>query len=576
VLGGISVQALFAAIIFFFLTIHAGAAERRVALVVGNSTYAKAEISLANPKNDAADIASTLREIGFEVTEAPDLAVLAFDKALLEFTAKAHEADIALFFYAGHGLQISGRSFLMPTDAKLENEASALRELMAIQDIVAKVENAAKVSIIVIDACRDNPLADKLKRRVRAENRSVNVAEGLGPLSVIGSNTLVVYATVPGEVAQDGAGRNSPFMASLLKHVKTAGLEVELMFKRVTADVLKTTKGKQQPERLSRLQTVVFFLAAHADAPPKSKQQPTTPLAYENESQRLMRSFAGHTNSVSSVAISPDGHFALSGSSDNTLKLWDVATGKELHSFEGHSGKVSSVAFSPNGRFALSGSWDKTLKLWDAGTAKPLHSFAGHSGWVTSVAFSPDGRFALSGSQDELLKLWDIRTGKELRKFVGNWSTVESVAFSPDGSLVLSAGGDGILWQVSTGKNLRAITSHLTLVFATAFSPNGRFALTGGEMVKLWDTDTGKELRSFTGYSGLIRSVAFSPDGRFALSGSGDGTLKLWEVGTGSELRSFAGHSGRVNSVAFSPDGRFVLSGGDDKTLKLWDAGAVD
>jgi uncharacterized caspase-like protein len=148
---------LAAAFISVVMIAGVAAAERRVALVIGNSIYATAGINLTNPKNDAADVASGLRETGFDVTEAPNLTVSAFDKAVLDFVEKAREADVALFFFAGHGLQISGRSFLMPTDAKLENEAGALRELMAIQDIVSKVENTAKVSIIVIDACRDNP-----------------------------------------------------------------------------------------------------------------------------------------------------------------------------------------------------------------------------------------------------------------------------------------------------------------------------------------------------------------------------------------------------------------------------------
>jgi peptidylprolyl isomerase len=265
---------LAAAVISVVMIAGVAAAERRVALVIGNSIYATAGINLTNPKNDAADVASGLRETGFDVTEAPNLTVAAFDKAVLDFVEKAREADVALFFFAGHGLQISGRSFLMPTDARLENEAGALRELMAIQDVVSKVENAAKVSIIVIDACRDNPLADKLRRRVRLENRSANVAEGLAPLSVIGSNTLVVYATVSGEVAKDGEGRNSPFTAALLKHMRTPGLEVELMFKRVTADVLKATKGTQQPERLSRLQSEVVFLAAQSNASPEAEIKP--------------------------------------------------------------------------------------------------------------------------------------------------------------------------------------------------------------------------------------------------------------------------------------------------------------
>ncbi|MEJ2118417.1 MAG: WD40 repeat domain-containing protein [Alphaproteobacteria bacterium] len=153
------------------------------------------------------------------------------------------------------------------------------------------------------------------------------------------------------------------------------------------------------------------------------------------------RTFTGHSNSVNSVAFSPDGRTALSGSKDNTLKLWDVASGKELRTFTGHSNPVHSVAFSPDGRTALSGSKDNTsrtyyddltvptssedckLKLWDVASGREIRTFEGVSFWVRSVAFSPDGRNALSGDENRTLKLWDVASGKEIRTFKGhsNW-----------------------------------------------------------------------------------------------------------------------------------------------------------
>ncbi len=284
----------------------------------------------------------------------------------------------------------------------------------------------------------------------------------------------------------------------------------------------------------------------------------------------------GHTGGVHSVAFSPDGRFALSGSEDLTLKLWEVATGKELRSFTGHTGSVSSVAFSPDGRFAISGggtSYRGELKLWDLATGEEVRSFSGHSSDVKSVAFSPDGRFGLSGS-DRTLKLWEVATGKELRSFSGHTDQVQAVAFSPDGRFALSGSLDKTLrlWEVATGKERRSFNGHTGWVNSVAFSPDGRFALSGSEdeTLKLWDVVTGKELRSFNGDSGIVWSVAFSPDGRFAVSGGWDGT-KLWELSTGRELHSFSEHTGQVLSVAFSPSGRFVLSGSNDNTLKLWE-----
>ena len=140
----------------------------------------------------------------------------------------------------------------------------------------------------------------------------------------------------------------------------------------------------------------------------------------------------GHSFIVRSVAFSPDGRFALSGSWDQTLRLWEVATGKEIRSYVGHMGGVNSVAFSPDGKLALSGG-DDTLRLWDVATGKEIRSFVEHKiSFVKYVAFSQDGRFALSGSLDRTLRLWNIATGKEIRSFSGHTGGVNAVAFSPD------------------------------------------------------------------------------------------------------------------------------------------------
>ena len=148
-------------------------------------------------------------------------------------------------------------------DAKIESPSRALRELVAIEEIVWRIEQIAKVSVIILDACRDSPLAERLRRVAIVENRQAILPRGLPPITVQGSNSLLVYAAAPGEVAKDGVGeRNSPFTAALLKHIETPGLEIQSVFTRVTKDVLQTTKGGQQPERLSKLQTEVVFLSS--------------------------------------------------------------------------------------------------------------------------------------------------------------------------------------------------------------------------------------------------------------------------------------------------------------------------
>jgi WD40 repeat protein len=295
---------------------------------------------------------------------------------------------------------------------------------------------------------------------------------------------------------------------------------------------------------------------------------------WDAASGSLLRTFQGHSNEVASVAFSPDGRQVLSGSADKTLKLWDAASGALLRTFAAHSFAVASVAFSPNGRQVLAGSRDKTLKLWDAASGALLRTFQGHSNSVLSVAFSPDGRQLLSGSYDKTLKLWDAASGALLHTFEGHSLGVSSVAFSPDGRQVLSGSADKTLklWDVAGGALLRTFEAHSLGVASVAFSPDGRQVLSGSGDVKVWDAASGSMQRGFAGHSNEVWSVAFSPDGRQVLSGNLDRTVKLWDAASGALLRTFEGHSLGVASVAFSPDGRQVLSGSGDKTIKLWHA----
>jgi WD40 repeat protein len=324
---------------------------------------------------------------------------------------------------------------------------------------------------------------------------------------------------------------------------------------------------------------LAIALALHAnqmDHPPAQAQTILGEVAYASETQRR---FTGHDNWVLSVAFSPDGRTALSGSADKSLILWDVESGNEIHRLgdeaSGHSDWVWDVAFSPDGRIALSGSADNSLILWDVESGKELHRFTGHTDEVRSVAYSPDGHNVLSGSRDTTVRLWDRESGEELRRFEGHTDEVRSVAFGPDGSTVLSGSADNnlILWDVKSGKEIHRFNGHTGLVLSVAFSPDGRTALSGSadKSLILWDIASGNEIRRFEGHSSWVYGVAFSPDGRIALSGSADKSLILWDVESGKELHRFIGHTDEVQSVAFSPDGRTALSGSRDKYLRLWD-----
>jgi len=221
-------------------------AERRVALVVGNSNYKAANISLSNPRNDAQDISAVLTNLGFEVVTTIDATKRDMDFALQRFARLATDADSALFFYAGHAMQFQGRNFLMPTDAELEDEISVRYQTVGLEEVRAALDRANGVKIMILDACRNNPLANRLKQGVAA-SRTLATTRGLARIDKT-QGMVVAYATAPDEVAQDGQGRNSPFTAALLKRLQEPGLEIEMMFRRVASDVNAQTGGRQRPE----------------------------------------------------------------------------------------------------------------------------------------------------------------------------------------------------------------------------------------------------------------------------------------------------------------------------------------
>jgi uncharacterized caspase-like protein len=222
-------------------------ADRRVALVVGNAQYAAPSLLLSNPKNDADDVAAVLRTLGFEVILKTDSNKRDLELAMAQFARLSTNADVALFFYAGHALQYQGRNYLMPVDSTLEDEVSLRYQMVAIDDVRAALDRASGVKVMILDACRNNPLAETFKRKISGASRSIETVRGLARIDKA-EGTIVAYATAPDEVATDGSGRNSPYTAALLKHLLEPGLDIEIMFRRIAADVSAQTNGRQRPE----------------------------------------------------------------------------------------------------------------------------------------------------------------------------------------------------------------------------------------------------------------------------------------------------------------------------------------
>jgi hypothetical protein len=222
-------------------------AERRIALVIGNSDYNDTSISLANPRNDAEDMAAALRALAFDVVMVTNASKRAVDGAVEQFARLGSEADSVVFYYAGHAMQYQGRNYLMPVDATLVDEISLRYNMVSFDDIRAAMSRTRGIKVMILDACRNNPLAERFERSQVGANRGGMGTRGLARIDTT-AGTVVSYATAADNVAIDGTGRNSPYTTALLRRLQEPGLEIEMMFRRVAADVNAETKGRQRPE----------------------------------------------------------------------------------------------------------------------------------------------------------------------------------------------------------------------------------------------------------------------------------------------------------------------------------------
>ncbi|KAJ6571391.1 WD40-repeat-containing domain protein [Mycena capillaripes] len=291
----------------------------------------------------------------------------------------------------------------------------------------------------------------------------------------------------------------------------------------------------------------------------------------------------GHTNAVNSIACSPDGRHILSGSSDNTLRIWDAESGEELgQPLEGHTGWVNSVAFSADGKYCVSGSNDGTIRIWDVDSKEQVgQPLEGHTACVNSVSFSYGGKRLVSGSDDKTIRIWDTESGKQLgQPLKGHTDWVRSVAFSKNGENIVSGSDDGTIriWDAQSGKETRQpLKGHTGYVLSVAFSPDGKHIVSGttGESVCIWDAESGEILgESLAGHTGYVLSAVFSPDGKHLAVASGKKIICVWDALQSGEERcqSLEGHTSWVNSVAFLPNGNHLVSGSDDGTIRIWDA----
>lgn len=595
-------------------------AADRVALVIGNGAYQSAT-RLANPANDATDIAKALRTIGFDVVEGVDVDRRTMEVRIREFSRKLPDAKVALFFYAGHGMQVAGKNYLVPVDAKLEQAGDLALDTVDVHVVLQQMESQKRVNLVFLDACRDNPLARSLAKSF-GSSRSGAVGQGLASIqSAIG--TMIAFATQPDNVALDGNGRNSPFTTALLKHIHTPGLDISVMMRRVRTDVLAATGERQVPWDHSSLTDAVTLVPGDlasaavatpavaktvaaapapvaalkpapaapaavvaAVAPPAAAPavprvaQPaavspagsgqTPPVAAYTIPNATPTTVATHKYYVNDLIMAPDGKMLAIG--DREAIVLRELNGKEIRRLIGHDNAMS-IAFSHDGKHLASGGADRLIRIWDVATGQVLETFDGHRSEVAALAFSPDGeQLASAGGGD--LKIWDWQGGKTLVTHDVRGQLFQSVAWSPDGKQIVT--GDNshkvTLWDAKALSVVKNFDGHRALIKSVAFSADGKKLATGAydKLVKLWDVQTGQTLRTFGAHSDAVETLAFSPDGRVLATAGRDKSIRLWNVEAGRPGPILQAHTDRVVGVAFTPDGKVLASVGSDRNVIIW------
>ena len=335
------------------------AEAQRVALVIGIADYTFSP-KLLNPHRDATRLSATLEQLGFAVTTVLDSDLNQFVEGLERFYARAEGAEAALFYYAGHGLQLEGINYLVPRDAQLRSEARVRQEAIALQDIISSLERRSKITLIFLDACRDNPLAEVLQRSLGGGSRSATVARGLAPMSIRNPDMLLVFAAAPGRTASDGAGKNSPFAQALLENIVAPGVDIEVVMKRVTRAVAETTHGDQIPERLSRLTSDFVFSTSGSGASSREFSQASG--AYDAQKPSSEATAAG-------IRQSPDPCIPLAGANGRVM----VRAGSIVCAENGIDRAVilklvpRAVVYSVNGRETTCKPSDLCQFNWDDG-----------------------------------------------------------------------------------------------------------------------------------------------------------------------------------------------------------------
>jgi WD40 repeat protein len=462
-----------------------------------------------------------------------------------------------------------------------------------------------------------------LINRLRFQHRSrKRLAGAIKQLHYEFSEEIQALATAKGEMTPSphAPSETNPIETTLQANL--AGLEESLdqviqylnhyaLADRVEILEQSCTQLQQAMSRLSKLLTNSEEISLPKIERPSTESQPPLESVALAETLSLpsiptwtcIQTLTHHPEPIGDLAISPDGKFLASASWDQTLKLWEIATGNLVSTVVGHSQGLLAVVFTGDGhsadRYSLAtGSFDQTIKLWSMELKEPeapiltfRQSLAAHTGSIHALAIAPQHQILVSGSYDRTIKQWNLETGEMLYSSYDQLGAIYAIALDRERQLIASAGGDGriTLWQLGSGEKLGSLSGNISSVESLAISPDGQTLAAGcvDGSVKVWQLPPSNFLsqsdpspmRIFTAHAGQVKALAFSIDGQTLLSSGADGRIKIWHPQRNDALTILTladdptQRLSSVCSLVLSPDGQILAAGGVDGTIKIWQAG---
>jgi WD40 repeat protein len=586
--------------------------EQRLALVIGNSNYKTGR--LPNSENDARSMSALMQQLGWQVIELENVGREEMKKAAEDFGNRLASGNgVGLFYYAGHGIQSGNTNYLVPIDADIQDEDELPAHAYDSSDLLHRMDRAKnKLNIVILDACRNNPFA----------NRFATVTRGLASVQP-GSETpmIISYATMAGATAADGTGGNGLYTAELLRAMSQSGLGVEEVFKSVRAEVKKKSGAKQIPYENSSLTSDFYFnptpeqaaqqpmLASNAVVQPAGQPRSLLPVLL---SRKLFENYQLAVNLPLPAAKVVSGFYADDSSfftvtEDRRLRVWDVLSGavtqtqpdfgtatlSSNHRFvlgqsDAHTlhvldtaargaqiktyqvpGEIENFGLSPDARRLLVYTKERGFSLLDTASSAVIGEARKVDG-AAQFAFAPVGnRVILWGSQSGELHFFDTESGKRI-SHGSQHQSIGLARFSEDGSLLLTAADNDttVLWQLSSGKQLRKLDleSAAPLPQQAEFIDGGKrvilnLARTAGKagppgyMLGVWDTATGQRSGEFA-INVLLKNMTLSPDKTQLFATGPDRSTRVFDVASRSQIEALHG----AELIGFSPDGRRLIA----------------